>query len=280
MSMIRLQTIIARAGLASRRKAEAMITAGDIKVNGVIVTELGARADPNKDRIELRGMGPIHPEPLVYILLNKPAGMVTTTDDPEGRLTVLEHIEHTPGCGKGPAELPRLFPVGRLDYGSEGALLLTNDGPLAHELTHPRFGVEKTYEVKVKGRPSEEKLSLLRNGVRLPDGKGRLERPTAPAKVEVIRQLQANTWLRIIIHEGRHHQVRRMCDWVGHQVIKLFRSRYGPITCDDLPTGRWRFLHPDEVAALQSCAQQRAQKSGRRARAAARKRSASPSRPK
>jgi 23S rRNA pseudouridine2605 synthase len=229
----RLQKILARAGFGSRRASEALIAAGRVRVNGEVAT-LGDRADPETDRIEVDGAVVGVRLGLVHYLLNKPAGVVTTASDPHGRPTVVELV---------PAE-PRVFPVGRLDAETEGLLLLTNDGELAHQLTHPSFGVDKEYLAEVQGRPTRGALRRLREGVDLEDG------PTAPAKVSVVGE----RLLRITIHEGRNRQVRRMCDAVGHPVRRLVRVRIGPIADRRLAPGEWRALEQDEVRALERAA--------------------------
>jgi 23S rRNA pseudouridine2605 synthase len=229
----RLQKILARAGFGSRRASEALIAAGRVRVNGEVAT-LGDRADPETDRIEVDGAVVGVRPGLVHYLLNKPAGVVTTASDPHRRPTVVELV---------PAE-PRVFPVGRLDAETEGLLLLTNDGELAHQLTHPSFGVDKEYLAEVQGRPTRGALRRLREGVDLEDG------PTAPAKVSVVGE----HLLRITIHEGRNRQVRRMCDAVGHPVRRLVRVRIGPIADRRLAPGEWRALEQDEVRALERAA--------------------------
>jgi 23S rRNA pseudouridine2605 synthase len=229
----RLQKILARAGFGSRRASEALIAAGRVRVNGEVAT-LGDRADPETDRIEVDGAVVGVRLGLVHYLLNKPAGVVTTASDPHRRPTVVELV---------PAE-PRVFPVGRLDAETEGLLLLTNDGELAHQLTHPSFGVDKEYLAEVEGRPTRGALRRLREGVDLEDG------PTAPAKVSVVGE----RLLRITLHEGRNRQVRRMCDAVGHPVRRLVRVRIGPIADRRLAPGEWRALEQDEVRALERAA--------------------------
>jgi 23S rRNA pseudouridine2605 synthase len=229
----RLQKVLARVGIASRRASEDLIEAGRVTVNGEVAA-LGRRVDVAGDRVEVDGTPiPIAPG-LVHLLLNKPRGVLSTADDPQGRPTVVDLV---------PAE-PRVFPVGRLDADSEGLLLLTNDGDLTHRLTHPSFGVDKEYLVEVDGEPSRGALARLREGVDLEDGR------TAPAKVA---QLDARL-LRITIHEGRNRQVRRMCDAVGHPVLRLVRTRIGPITDRSLKPGEWRALTQDEVRALERAA--------------------------
>ena len=225
----RLQKVLARAGLASRRVCEDYIAEGRVTVNGE-VADLGRRVDPRVDVIELDGaLVPIAPG-LVYYLLNKPAGVVTTAADTHGRATVVDLV---------PAE-PRVFPVGRLDADTEGLLLLTNDGELTHRLTHPSFGVEKEYLASVEGDPTPAALRRLREGVDLEDGR------TAPAKaVRVSAGL-----VRVTIHEGRNRQVRRMCEAIGHPIVRLVRTRIGSLADRKLKPGEWRLLDPDEVRAL------------------------------
>lgn len=229
----RLQKILARAGIASRRKAEEMIRAGRVQVNGLVVTEMGRRADPAADRIAVDGRVIAQPEPFVYLVLHKPQGVLSTTRDDRGRRIVLDLI---------PAQ-ERIYPVGRLDAGSEGLLLLTNDGELAHRLTHPRYEHEKEYHVLVQGCPTPETLERLRKGVSLEDG---------PARVDAVELLSEGkeSWLRIIVHEGRKHLVRRLCAAVGHPVQRLIRVRIGPLTLGNLPTGRHRHLTDDEIKQL------------------------------
>jgi len=226
----RLQKVLARAGVGSRRTAEQLIASGRVTVNGEVAI-LGRRVDTEHDRVEVDGV-PIGVRPgLVYYLLNKPRGVVTTASDPHAERTVVQLV---------PAE-PRVFPVGRLDADTEGLLLLTNDGDLSHRLTHPSFGVEKTYVAHVRGEPSPAAVRALREGVDLEDG------PTAPAKVA----LTPPDVLTITIHEGRNRQVRRMCDAVGHPVLRLVRTRIGPLTDRTLRPGTWRPLSLEEVRSLE-----------------------------
>jgi 23S rRNA pseudouridine2605 synthase len=230
---IRLQKVLAQAGLGSRRTCEQLSERRRVRVNGEVAT-LGRRVDPETDVVEVDG-AQIGVRPgLVHYLLHKPAGVITTADDPQGRPVVVDLV---------PPE-PRVFPVGRLDADSEGLLLLTNDGDLTHRLTHPSFGVDKEYLVEVDGEPSRGALARLRDGVDLEDGR------TAPAKVA---QLDGRL-LRITIHEGRNRQVRRMCEAVGHPVVRLVRTRIGPITDRSLKPGEWRALTQDEVRALERAA--------------------------
>jgi 23S rRNA pseudouridine2605 synthase len=229
----RLQKVLAQAGLGSRRACEELIAAARVTVNGEVAT-LGTRADPEVDAIEVDGARIGVREGLVHYLLNKPAGAVTTASDPQGRPTVV---------GLVPAE-PRVYPVGRLDADTEGLLVLTNDGELAHRLTHPSFGVDKEYLADVTGTPSRGALRRLREGVELEDG------PTAPARVSLV----GDHTLRITIHEGRNRQVRRMCEAVGHPVRRLVRVRIGPLADRRLPPGEWRPLTQAEVRALERAA--------------------------
>jgi 23S rRNA pseudouridine2605 synthase len=225
----RLQKVLARVGYGSRRACEELITAGRVTVNGE-PAELGRRVDPGHDRVEVDGVPvPVLPG-LVHYLLNKPAGVVTTADDPEGRPTVVALVPRR----------PRVFPVGRLDADTEGLLVLTNDGQLAQRLTHPSFGVDKEYLVEVEGIPGPGALRALRHGVDLEDGR------TAPARVGVV----APGVLRVVIHQGRNRQVRRMCQAVGHPVRRLVRTRIGPVSDPGLAPGRWRALTPAEVRSL------------------------------
>ncbi|MFP5257353.1 MAG: pseudouridine synthase [Acidimicrobiia bacterium] len=230
---VRLQKVLAQAGLGSRRVCEDLIDRGRVKVNGERAV-LGRRVDPEHDVVEVDGAQIGVRRGLVHYLLNKPVGVITTASDTHGRPTVTELV---------PAE-PRVFPVGRLDADTEGLLVLTNDGDLAHRLTHPSFGVDKEYLVEVEGTPSRGALRQLREGVELEDG------VTAPAKVSVLEP----GLLRVTIHEGRNRQVRRMCEAVGHPVRRLVRTRIGPLADHALAPGAWRPLTQDEVRALERAA--------------------------
>ncbi|HEY1807097.1 MAG TPA: pseudouridine synthase [Acidobacteriaceae bacterium] len=268
----RLQKIIAAAGIASRRKAEELILAGRVQVNGQVVTQLGAKADPARDHIRVDGKLLQGPERPRYVVLNKPKGYVTTASDPEGRPTVLNLIK----------DGPRLFPVGRLDYASEGLLLLTNDGPLANALTRTAAGIEKTYLVKVSGHPSESDLNQLRQGVMIdrgtqvrpearphPSGKirpragneaarssrSRERVMTAPARIRLLREAD-NPWYEMILTEGRNREIRKMFEEIGYHVEKIRRVGYGPLILD-LEPGRSRDLDPEEITALQRAAKGR-----------------------
>jgi 23S rRNA pseudouridine2605 synthase len=229
----RLQKILAQAGLGSRRACEELIAEGRVRVNGEVAT-LGMRADAEADAIEVDGALIGVRQGLVHYLLNKPAGVVTTASDPQGRPTVVDLV---------PSD-PRVYPVGRLDADTEGLLVLTNDGELAHRLIHPSFGVDKEYLADVEGTPSRGAVRRLREGVELDDG------PTAPAKVSLV----GDHTLRITIHEGRNRQVRRMGDAVGHRVRRLVRVRFGPLSDRRLAPGQWRELTQAEVRSLERAA--------------------------
>jgi 23S rRNA pseudouridine2605 synthase len=249
----RLQKLLARAGLASRRKAEELISDGRVRVNGEVVRELGAKASP-KDKIEVDGMGIIAAQPFAYIALHKPVHVVSTVRDPEGRRTVMDLIQESRAIGskKHEGELPRIFPVGRLDFDAEGIILLTNDGELTNQLTHPSTHVPKVYMVKVKGRPAQEALDRLKKGVRLRNEDGTHTRPTARAEVKLYKEGEANSWIELTLYEGRNHQVKRMCEAIGHYVIRLVRTKFGGIEVGELPPGGWRHLAAHEVASLKN----------------------------
>ena len=231
----RLQKVLAQAGVASRREAEVMIAAGRVRVNGRVVRVLGSRVRPGQDAIAVDGER-IRSERVVTLMLHKPAGYISSRSDPEGRPVV--------GSLLPPKGLPNLYPVGRLDWDSEGLLLLSNDGELANILTHPRHGVRKVYRVRLKGKPTEETLRRLVAGVVC---KG--ERLHALA-VERLQAAEHNCWVAITLEEGRHHHVRRMCEAIGHPVLRLVRVTLGPLTLGSLPRGQWRPLTPQEEAAL------------------------------
>lgn len=233
--MLRLQKYLASCGVASRRGAEALIKQGRIRVNGIVVTEMGVQIDEENDRVEFDGQ-PVRPEKkMVYIMLNKPAGFVTTVSDDKGRDTVMSLVSDIP---------VRIYPIGRLDYDTEGLLLMTNDGDLTYRITHPKNNVEKTYVAEVTGNVTMNTLTQLRNGVYL-DGVR-----THPAKVEVIGATQLGTKLEITIHEGKNRQVRRMFESVGCIVKKLKRTREAGLILGHLPLGRWRKLTESEINML------------------------------
>jgi len=240
MSPERLQKIIAAAGVVSRRRAEELITGGLVSVNGQTVTKLGSRADPERDHIRVNGKLLRGPERHVYLLMNKPRGYVTTVHDPENRPTVMNLLRGTAA---------RVYPVGRLDYGSEGLLLLTNDGDLAHRLMKAASHVPKTYLVKVAGNPTEEGLSRLRQGISIPAERGRRIK-MAPAKIRNIREA-ANPWYEVTLTQGKNRQIRRMFEEIGHHVEKIKRVRYGPLELD-VHTGEFRSLTTEEIAKLKS----------------------------
>ncbi len=233
--MIRLQKYLAMCGIASRRSAEKVILEGRVAVNGEIITEMGVQVDENSDTVTVDGLI-IHPEEEKhYIAYNKPIGEVTTVSDPEGRATVMDKFLDYP---------VRLFPVGRLDYDSEGLLLLTNDGDMMNRVLHPSHEVIKTYWTKVSNHVSQEEIRALRKGVMV-DGK-----LTSPASVRLIRENTFDTVLLIGIHEGRNRQVRKMAEAIGHKVVSLRRVGFGPVSLGDLPTGMWRPLTKEEISSL------------------------------
>jgi 23S rRNA pseudouridine2605 synthase len=233
----RLQKVLARAGMGSRRTCEALIAEGRVTVDGEVAV-LGRRVDIERVHIEIDGVPVPVAADLVSYLLNKPPGVITTLSDPQGRRTVVDLV---------PTE-PRVFPVGRLDYDSEGLLVLTNDGELTQLLTHPRHGVPKAYLAEVVGVPTPGEVRRLREGIELDDGL------TAPARISVVAQHADGAALEIVIHEGRNRQVRRMCEAIGHPVSRLVRTRIGPISDARLAPGEWRPLQPDEVRALYAAA--------------------------
>jgi len=242
---IRLQKALARAGVGSRRRCESLIEAGAVEVNGRVIAGLPAWVDPARDRIAVHGRTLLKPKRSVYILLNKPKRVVSTCDDPDDRRTVLDLVDHP--------EAPRLFPVGRLDYDTSGLVLLTNDGELANRLTHPRFGVEKTYRATVKGAVDDAALAKLHEGLYLADRReGRTvgARRTEPARLRIVARDRERTVLDITLKEGRNRQVRRLFAKLGHPVKKLVRVQLGPLKLKGVGLGRWRELTRSEVRAL------------------------------
>lgn len=235
MPIERLQKIIAASGVTSRRKAELLITGGRVKVNGKVVDKLGTKADGERDAITVDGkrIGP-RPAP-VYLMLNKPEKTISMMEDPQGRRTLADFLLPMKG---------RVFPVGRLDYDADGMVIITNDGEFARKIMHPRSRIKKYYRVKVRGIPDLASIKKLRKGVNLEDG------PTAPANVRLVQKMEKNAWLEIAIHEGRNRQVKRMCDAVGHQVMKLTRFRIGDLLMGELNAGEYRKLSPAEVRDL------------------------------
>ncbi|MEP6887613.1 MAG: pseudouridine synthase [Nitrospirales bacterium] len=232
---VRLQKVIAASGLASRRKAEEWIAQGRVTINGKIVRELGTRIDPERDHVKVDGRHLKAVEPYAYLLLNKPKGIVSTLNDPEGRPTI-DHLLH--------GVTLRMFPVGRLDFDTEGLMLLTNHGELAQALLHPRYHVAKVYLAKVKGVLNDEEIDQLARGVKLEDGM------TAPAIVKKVRKAEENSWLEVTIYEGRKHQIKRMFEVVGHPVLKLKRIKFGPLALGDLLPGEFRYLTDREANTL------------------------------
>jgi pseudouridine synthase len=231
---MRLQKFLAQAGVGSRRAAEELIREGRVEVNGVRA-ELGCSVDPVQDNIRLNGRLVTLGTKKVLVAFNKPGGCVTTVSDPRGRRTVVDFL---PDFGV------RIFPVGRLDYDAEGLILLTNDGELANRLLHPRYGVSKVYDVKIKGLPDKKAIEMLRTGVRIEDG------VTGPAEVEIIRELPNAAWLRITLHQGWNRQIKRMGLAVGHPVLKIRRIAYGPVRLGRLAAGRHRLLRPEEIREI------------------------------
>ena len=246
----RLQKVLAHAGVAARRRAEEMIVAGRVAVNGRVVTELGTKVNPAVDVIQVDGRPLGQPETPVYFLVNKPRGVLSAARDVRGRTTVVDLVKHR----------ARLYPVGRLDLDSEGLILLTNDGALAFRLTHPRFEHEKEYRVLVAGHPDEEALEQLRRGVELEGGR------TRPAQVKVEQETDQGTWLRIVLREGRKRQIRRMIEAVGYYVLRLIRVRIGPLRLGALKPGCYRPLTSREVRALRGIRGEERRPSRRRGR--------------
>ena len=230
----RIQKIISQCGIASRRRAEEMIQEGLVTVNGKIA-ELGMKADIGKDHIKVSGKLISSPSSRVYLLFNKPYQCITAMHDPEKRMTVMDYLKRVKA---------RVFPVGRLDYNSEGLLILTNDGELANAVMHPKKKIPKTYQVKINGTLDDKDKLKLETGVRLDDGM------TKPAKVRIIKKLKANSWISITIHEGKNRQVRRMMDRIGHSAIRLIRTKISSLTLGTLKAGEYRYMTEEEVATL------------------------------
>jgi len=235
---MRIQKFLSKAGVCSRRAAEGLMARGKVKVNGKVCRELGSKVIPGKDRVEVDDRQVILPDSFIYLLINKPANVITSLEDPEGRTVIADLL---------PKSMPRVWPVGRLDWDTEGLLLLTNDGNLTHLLTHPSHNISKEYAVKVQGIVAKDspKLDQLREGVDIGDGE-----ITRPAHVKLTGTTGRNTWLEIVIGEGRNRQVRRMFEAVEHPVMKLRRLKIGPLSIEGLASGMFRSLHSDEVRAL------------------------------
>jgi len=235
LSKERLQKILSRAGITSRRKAERLVQEGRVQVDGRVVTRLDFKADPMKDHIRVDGRLIKKLEPRTYIILNKPRGVLCTLKDPLGRPVVTDLLKS--------ARL-RLYPVGRLDADSDGLVILTNDGEFFQNMAHPRYQNPRTYRVKVRGVPDSRKIQLLREGMKLPDGR------TQPAKVRLIKRLKANSWWKVVVREGRNRLVRRMFQKIDHPVLRLQRVRYGSLGLGGLRPGQYRYLTADEINML------------------------------
>jgi pseudouridine synthase len=235
LALERIQKILAKAGIASRREAERMVIEGRVSVNGKVIETLGFKADPSNDYIKVDGRRLTPFEPKIILLLNKPRGYLSTVKDPKGRPTIMDLLKNVKW---------RIYPVGRLDFDAEGLLLLTNEGDLAHLLSHPRFSIPKTYLVKVAGVPEEKKLTRLKRGVMLEDGEAKA------VSCSLIRQREKNSWVRVVVTEGRNHLVKRMFSAIGHTVLKLKRVEYGPIQLGNLPFGQFRYLTPEEIEQI------------------------------
>lgn len=238
---VRLQKFLARAGVASRRASEQLIVQGRVAVNGSVVTELGTKVNPDTDIVTVDGDTVTLSEDQCVLMLHKPAGYLTAMKEDRGRHCVAQLVPTQ--------QYPGLFPVGRLDFDTTGLLLFTTDGELGNALLHPSFHVDKEYHAWVEGHPNKSALLALRNGVKLQDGM------TAPAQVSLVKQDANKTLLSITIHEGRKRQVKRMCAAVGHPVVTLHRSKFGPLELGNLPVGKYRILNPDEVQALKASIQ-------------------------
>lgn len=235
MPFERIQKVLARAGIASRREAERMVLEGRVMVNGKVVETLGFKVDSSKDSIKVDGKRLPTFEPKVILLLNKPRGYLSTLKDPKGRPTVLDLVKNIKW---------RIYPVGRLDFDAEGLLLLTNDGDLAYHLSHPRFSIPKTYLIKVRGVLEEKDQMHLIKGIRLEDGEAKA------LSCDLVRQREKNCWVRIVVTEGRNRLLKRMLSSIGHPVLKLKRVEYGPIQLGNLPFGHFRYLTKKEIEKL------------------------------
>lgn len=234
---IRLNKFLAQAGVTSRRDADKLIESGRVTVNGDVINVLGTKIDVNHDRVELDGKQVVLQPRLVYLLLNKPAGYLVTLRDPYQRPTVMDLL---------PSLEERVFPIGRLDFESEGLLLLSNDGELSNRLIHPRYQIKKQYRIKIKGRPEAQKIKRLEKGIYLDN------RKTAPARISQFKPSHKHSWLHIEIHEGRKREIRRMFQAVGHPVMVLKRIKFAGLTLGRLKPGEWRYLTQSEVARLHS----------------------------
>ncbi|MCX8044535.1 MAG: rRNA pseudouridine synthase [Desulfobacterota bacterium] len=236
---LRLQKIIAHAGVASRRAAENMILNGRVSVNGMVVTKLGSSADPYRDRIEIDGIPLITHVRNLYIMLHKPAGFITSLHDPCGRPTVIQCLANIN---------ERVFPVGRLDYDTEGLLILTNDGDFAHLLLHPRHAFKRVYLVKVHGKPSPHDLERLRTGIIVDGVMMKTDR------VDVGQQTTKNMWIKVVLTEGRNHQIKKMFEAIGYRTMRIIRTGFGPLQLGNLRPGAWRLLTRDEIQKVRRSA--------------------------
>lgn len=230
-----MQKIMAQSGVASRRKCEEIICEGRVKVNGRVITEPGCKVDSDKDVIEVDGNIIKKIDEKIYILLNKPVGYITSVKDQFGRPTVLDLLNGIKG---------RVYPVGRLDYDTEGLLILSNDGELTYKITHPKHNIKKTYRALIQGKVKKDDIEAFEKGIAIEDY------VTAPAKMEVVRYSKGNSIVDIIIHEGRNRQVRKMCSAIGHEVIRLKRTKIGEIGLRGLKSGKWRYLNDIEIGYL------------------------------
>ncbi|MGF7399552.1 pseudouridine synthase [Thermoanaerobacterium thermosaccharolyticum] len=234
--MERLQKYLAECGIASRRKCEQLILDGKIKVNGTVIKNLGIKIDPDKDIVEYDGRVVAKVQHNIYIMLNKPTGFITTVKDQFGRPSVLDIIKIK----------DRIYPVGRLDYDTSGLLLLTNDGDIANKLMHPKHEIDKVYIAKIRGIPDDKDLDRFRNGLLLDN------RLTAKAKIEILKKINNDALVKIVIHEGRNRQIRRMCELIGHPVMTLKRIKIGDLELGNLKVGQWRYLSGEEVQYLKN----------------------------
>lgn len=245
----RLQKLMSEAGYASRRESEVYIIGGKVKVNGKVVTDLGSKATVGIDKIEVNGELLTFDDERIVIMLHKPEKVVVTLKDPQKRLTVMDCLQHGPFMNQGPSQLPRVYPVGRLDYDAKGLLLLTNDGELADRLTHPRYHVPKTYLAKVSGVVEPRHLERIKKGILLKDPDGKVKR-TLPADVALHRKTDKHAWYSITVVEGRNHLIKRLFEAVGHPVRRLLRIELGGVKLGELPEGEWRALSESEIQRL------------------------------
>lgn len=234
--MERLQKYLAKCGIASRRKCEQIILDGKIKVNGIVINNLGFKVDPDKDIVEYDGKVVTKVQHNIYIMLNKPVGFVTTVRDQFGRPSVIDLIKIK----------DRIYPIGRLDYNTSGLLLLTNDGDLANKLMHPKYEIDKVYIAKIRGIPDDKELNKFRNGLLIDN------RLTAKAKIEILEKTKNDAIVKVVIHEGRNRQIRKMCELIGHPVLTLKRIKIGDLELGKLKVGQWRYLSDGEVHYLKN----------------------------